>query len=118
MKSILHTNSLLKMSLLMALLFFTVVGIAADISLGKAKAEQVCATCHGLDGVGIDDTYPKLAGQYADYMEQSLKSYRSGKRTNGIMAGFAATLTDEDIANVAAYYSTLKENRLTDLTIK
>ncbi|WP_223788448.1 c-type cytochrome [Marinicella meishanensis] len=91
---------------------------AGDAEKGKEKAQQVCATCHGMDGVGIDDTYPKLAGQYADYMEQALKDYRSGNRKNAIMAGFAATLTDEDIANLAKYYSTLKENRLTDLTIK
>ncbi len=108
----------MKNIILMILLLFTHLGIAGDPILGKAKAEQVCVTCHGLDGVGIDDTYPKLAGQYADYMEHALKDYRSGARKNVIMAGFAATLTDEDIANVAAYYSTLKENRLTDLTIK
>lgn len=91
---------------------------AADLEKGKAKAEQVCKTCHGMDGKGIDATYPKLAGQFADYMERALKDYRSGDRNNAIMAGFAATLTDEDIENVAYYYSTLKENRLTDLTIK
>jgi len=111
-------NTFLKLSMLVTLLTFSAVGFTGDAALGKAKAEQVCVTCHGLDGLGIDDTYPKLAGQYADYMEHALKSYRSGKRTNAIMAGFAATLTDEDIANVSAYYSTLKENRLTDLTIK
>lgn len=91
---------------------------AADVEKGKAKAEQVCKSCHGMDGMGIDATYPKLAGQFADYMEKALKDYRSGDRSNAIMAGFSATLTDEDIENVAYYYSTLKENRLTDLTIK
>ncbi|WP_154223220.1 c-type cytochrome [Marinicella rhabdoformis] len=91
---------------------------AADVEKGKAKAEQVCKTCHGMDGMGIDATYPKLAGQFADYMEKSLQDYRSGDRANPIMAGFAATLTDEDIANVALYYSSLKENRLSDLSIK
>ncbi len=103
---------------LLSLLMLATAAVAGDAELGKAKAQQICATCHGMDGVGIDDTYPKLAGQYADYMEQALKDYRSGARKNAIMAGFAATLTDEDIANVAKYYSTLKENRLTDLTIK
>ncbi len=104
--------------ILLCLLVFSSVGFAGDAELGKAKAEQVCKTCHGMDGNGIDDTYPKLAGQYADYMAQALMDYRSGARKNAIMAGFSATLTDEDIANVAEYYSTLKENRLTDLTIK
>ncbi len=108
----------MKNLLLMSLLSVSAIATAADVELGQAKAEQVCKTCHGMDGVGIDDTYPKLAGQYADYMERALLDYRSGARKNAIMAGFAATLTDEDIANVALYYSRLKENRLTDLTIK
>lgn len=108
----------MKNLLLMSLLSVSAIATAADVELGRAKAEQVCKTCHGMDGVGIDDTYPKLAGQYADYMERALLDYRSGARKNAIMAGFAATLTDEDIANVALYYSRLKENRLTDLTIK
>ena len=103
---------------LLSLLVFATATYAGDAELGKAKAEQVCKTCHGMDGAGIDDTYPKLAGQYADYMAQALKDYRSGARKNAIMSGFAATLTDEDIENVAKYYSTLKEGRLTDLTIK
>lgn len=105
-------------NLLLCLLVFSSVGFAGDAELGKVKVEQVCKTCHGMDGAGLDDTYPKLAGQYADYMAQALMDYRSGARKNPIMAGFAATLTDEDIANVAEYYSTLKENRLIDLTIK
>ena len=116
MRSLLLRNTLLKHSLLLSLLAFSAVGFAGDASLGKAKVEQVCVTCHGLDGVGIDATYPKLAGQYADYLMQALKDYRSGARKNAIMAGFAATLTDEDIANVSVYYSTLQENRVTDLS--
>lgn len=108
----------MKKSIFFSLMAITTWAHAADVELGKAKAEQVCKTCHGMDGAGIDDTYPKLAGQYADYLEQALKDYRSGDRKNAIMAGFAATLTDDDIANLAKYYSTLKEGRLTDLTIK
>ena len=108
----------MKYLMLVSLISFAITAQAGDAEQGKAKAEQVCKTCHGMDGVGIDNSYPKLAGQYADYMEQALKDYRSGARKNAIMAGFAATLTDEDIANVAAYYSTLKENRLSDLTLK
>ena len=108
----------MKNLLIVCLLLMGSVALAADVEKGKEKAQQVCATCHGMDGVGIDDTYPKLAGQFADYMERALMDYRSGARKNAIMAGFAATLTDEDIANVAAYYSRLKENRLQDLTIK
>ena len=91
---------------------------AGDIEKGRTVAVTVCKTCHGLDGVGIDETYPKLAGQFASYMERALLDYRSGARKNAIMQGFAATLSDEDIENVAMYYATLKENRLKDLSIK
>lgn len=108
----------MKQLIIMSLLVLGFSAQAADVEAGKAKAEQVCKTCHGMDGMGIDDTYPKLAGQFADYMERALKDYRSGARSNAIMAGFSATLTDEDIANVSAYYSRLPEGRLTDLTIK
>jgi|SRR5690554_4140765 len=91
---------------------------AVDIAAGKVKAEQVCASCHGLDGIGIIPTYPNLAGQYASYLIHSLKAYRSGDRNNPIMAGFSATLSDEDITNLAHYYASLKDNRLAVLDIK
>ncbi len=108
----------MKNILFLCMLTFASTGLAGDPALGKEKAAQVCTTCHGMDGVGIDPTYPVLAGQYADYLEKALQDYRSGARKNAIMAGFAATLTDEDIANVAAYYSQLKENRLSDTVFK
>lgn len=80
---------------------------AADLEAGKAKA-QPCQACHGADGnTPLDATYPKLAGQHASYLEKSLKDYRSGARANAIMAGFATTLTDEDIKNISAYYASL-----------
>lgn len=78
---------------------------AADIEAGKAKS-VVCQACHGPDGNGIGDPqYPNLAGQYADYLAKSLHDYKSGVRKNAIMAGFATTLSDEDIANLAAYFA-------------
>ena len=79
--------------------------IAADIAAGEAKS-VVCQACHGKDGNGIGDLqYPNLAGQYADYLAKALHDYKSGARKNAIMAGFATTLSDEDIANLAAYYA-------------
>jgi cytochrome c553 len=68
-------------------------------------AAQACAACHGADGVAILPEYPTLAGQQPDYIEQALKAYRKGTRQNAIMAGFAATLKDEDIHAVAEYFS-------------
>ena len=85
---------------------------------GKKIAEQVCKSCHGLDGQGIDATYPKLAGQFQSYMAQALKDYRSGDRSNIIMAGFSASLSDQEIEDVAAFYANIKEGRLHDLSIK
>ena len=80
---------------------------AADIEAGKKKVQEVCAACHGIDGAApIMPEYPKLSGQYPDYLAKALRDYKSGARKNPIMAGFAAPLTDKDIENVAAYFST------------
>ena len=69
------------------------------------KAAQTCVACHGIDGIGILPEYPNLAGQHADYLQVSLKAYRSGQRKNAVMGGMAAALTDADIRELAAYYS-------------
>jgi cytochrome c553 len=69
------------------------------------KAAQTCIACHGNDGVGILPEYPNLAGQHADYIQNSLKAYRGGQRKNAVMAGMAANLTDADIRELASYYS-------------
>jgi len=87
---------------------WTIPAEAANIELGRAKAEQACAACHGKDGnTPIDPSYPKLAGQYRDYLERALLDYRSGQRKNAIMAAQAQALTRTDIANLAAYYASL-----------
>jgi len=71
---------------------------------GKVKSVS-CAACHGADGNSAVAEYPKLSGQHASYLVSTLKAYRDGSRANAIMAGMAATLSDEDIADLAAYYS-------------
>jgi cytochrome c553 len=68
------------------------------------KAAQTCIACHGTDGVGILPEYPNLTGQHPDYLEHSLKAYRSGQRKNAVMAGMASALKDEDIDALAEYY--------------
>ncbi len=80
------------------------VAAAGDPVAGKAKSET-CAACHGEDGNSANAAYPKLAGQYASYLEKALKDYRSGGRQNAIMSGFAAPLSDRDIADLAAYFA-------------
>ena len=76
----------------------------------KMMEAKGCVACHGTDGNGAkladgktDPQYPILAGQYADYLDYALKSYRSGTRQNAIMAGFATTLTDAEIKVLSTY---------------
>lgn len=76
-----------------------------DVEAGKTKS-QACAACHGPSGnESVDPTYPRIAGQYADYLAKSLRDYKSGARKNAIMAGFATTLSEQDIEDLAAYFA-------------
>lgn len=79
---------------------------AADAAAGKTKS-AACAGCHGVDGKALLPEYPNLAGQGAKYLTKQLQDYKSGARENAIMAGMAAALSDEDIADIAAYYESL-----------
>ena len=78
---------------------------AGDAAAGAAKAKEVCQACHGMDGNSTTPDYPKIGGQYPDYLSKALRDYKSGARKNAIMAGFAGTLSARDIDNVAAYYA-------------
>ena len=103
--------------LLFPLVLASTLALAAnpDIEAGKAKA-VVCQACHGADGnAGVDPQYPRLAGQYADYLARSLHEYKNGGRKNAIMQGFVATLSDQDITNVSAYFASLPDAKLTNL---
>lgn len=85
----------------------------------KGASGQACTDCHGADGnAPIDPTYPKLGGQYHDYIEHALKAYRSGDRrgstTTDLMASQAKDLTDQQIADLAAYYGSV-QGQLRDL---
>lgn len=79
--------------------------VAADVKAGEAKARQVCQACHGVDGNSQNADYPKLGGQYPDYLAKALRDYKSGARKNPIMGAFAGTMSTADIENVAAYYA-------------
>jgi cytochrome c553 len=83
---------------------------AGDPVSGAALAKKYnCASCHGVDHkTPLDATYPKLAGQHADYLAHALASYKRGNRglsgrNNPIMAGMAAPLSDRDMADIAVY---------------
>lgn len=79
---------------------------AADADAGKAKAET-CAGCHGAEGISANPEWPNLAGQKAKYLVNQMKAFRDGDRKNALMSPMAASLSDDDIANIAAYYSSL-----------
>lgn len=79
---------------------------AADAEAGKA-ASATCAACHGANGQSVTDQFPNLAGQVPGYTAAQLNKYKSGQRVDPIMAGMAAALSAEDIANLDAYYSGL-----------
>ncbi|MDH4049028.1 MAG: cytochrome c [Gammaproteobacteria bacterium] len=75
-----------------------------DDVAGFAPA-TLCVTCHGVAGTGVAPQPPVLSGQHEDYLVHALQQYRDGKRTGNIMAAFAATLSDSDIATLAAFYA-------------
>ncbi len=83
---------------------------AGDHKAGKKKAEA-CAACHGADGnTSLSVEYPRLAGQYASYIEKALADYKSGARKNPIMAGMVANLSEQDRADLAAYFASRPGN--------
>lgn len=92
------------------LLVSTSTFAAGDAAAGKAKS-AICASCHGANGIAVIPGYPNLKGQNAQYIESSLKAYKSRQRNGGnaaIMQPMAAMLNDTDISNLAAYYSMMK----------
>ena len=88
-------------------------------SSGKAagampQAAQLCVSCHGQDGIAVAPIYPSLAGQHADYLVRALDEYKHGGRKNPVMKQFAGNLKDEDIAEIAAYFSQLTPSLTTE----
>ena len=80
---------------------------AADPAAGRGKARQ-CQTCHGLDGVGKMPDVPNIAGESAMYLTKQLRDFRSGERRHEQMAIIASALSDDDIADLAAYYASIE----------
>jgi cytochrome c553 len=79
-----------------------------DPITGNAKS-QLCQGCHGEFGISTDPLIPKLAGQYGGYIQKQVLNYQSGVRSHQIMNAMAATLKDDDIADVAAYFASQKK---------
>ncbi len=88
-------------------LFAPPPSIAADVDAGREKA-KTCAICHGMDGLSRRPDAPNIAGQLRFYIREQLQHYRSGKRSHAVMSVVARDLVDEDIDNLAAYYSAIR----------
>ncbi len=82
------------------------VQAAGDAAAGKAKA-ATCAGCHGANGISNNPLWPNLAGQKAAYLVKQLKAFKDGTRKDPMMSPMAKPLSDADIQNVAAYFSSL-----------
>ena len=79
--------------------------MAGNPAAGKEIAKKTCAACHGADGNNASADFPKLAGQHNDYLVKSLQGYKSGVRKNPIMAPMSTNLSQRDIEDLAAYFS-------------
>ena len=101
---------------LAGLMFGAVFSLSAQAAAADAKpvapadkalqtVNTVCAACHGADGNSAITVNPKLAGQHPEYLIKQLTEFKSGKRANAVMSGMAATLSDEDVKTVAAYFA-------------
>jgi cytochrome c553 len=75
-----------------------------DPVAGREKS-QLCQGCHGEEGISLEGLIPKLAGQYGKYIAKELRNYQSGTRSHQIMNAMAATISDEDLADIAAYFA-------------
>lgn len=82
--------------------------LQADPTKAKVIVEQVCAACHGVDGNSVASANPTLAGQSQQYIFTQLKDFKANKRQNPIMLGMASTLSEQDMVNLAAYFSQQK----------
>ncbi|MCJ2378863.1 cytochrome c4 [Vibrio sp. ZSDZ34] len=102
-----------KLALILSLVVSCSVSAQGSIEAGKAKS-QTCVACHGADGNSQLTMYPKLAGQHAKYLEKQLKELKLGMTSGGkqgrydpVMSGMAMPLSDEDMADLSAYYASL-----------
>jgi cytochrome c553 len=99
---------------MLAFLLFSgsLLAVAAQAQEGSVEAGKMksatCAACHGVDGNSVTPDWPSLAGQHASYMIRQLKAFKNGDRVNVTMKPFADMLSDQDVADVAAYFSSQK----------
>ncbi len=109
----------MKKLILVLSVIFAALSAFAHAAEGNAKAGKtkaaICSACHGMDGNSTVDMYPKLAGQHAVYLAKQLRDFKAGAASGGkkgrydpVMAGFVMALSDQDIADLSAYYASQK----------
>jgi len=114
---------MLKKVIITTVLFISAVGLSSpafamtsgDAEKGKAKS-ATCAACHGTDGISSIPANPNLAGQVPGYISAQLKAFKSGERVNSIMAGMVASLSEEDMDDLDAFYASLEAKTSSKLT--
>lgn len=108
-KTVKSWDAMKKVAIALSLLAASVgsVNAAGNAETGKEKANAMCAACHGPDGNSPVETYPKLAGQHADYLVKQLNDFKSGARKDPIMMGMAAALSEQDMADISAFYQSM-----------
>ena len=111
-------KQLLQFAIGLSLLVSLPVLAIGDADAGQGKA-AVCAACHGVDGNSVVPTWPKIAGQHSNYLQRQLALIKGGERPVPEMAGIVISLSDQDMADIAAYYSTQKTSAgLTDEALR
>lgn len=101
----------MKALLILTLACFTAPALAAGNAAAGQEKSAACQACHGAEGKASVSLYPNLAGQNAGYLQHALQAYRKGERSGGqaeVMKAFVSGLSDEDMADLAAYYQSLK----------
>lgn len=88
---------------------------AGNAIAGKTKSAD-CALCHGQNGISVSLEWPNLAGQKKEYLAKALRAYRAGKRKSDMMSSYVKDLSDKDIEDIAAYYSSLPYKKVTSDT--
>lgn len=111
-----HTlSTLVRLLLISSSVLMTSLALAneampqGNAAAGEKKIET-CVACHGQDGNSVISSNPNLAGQHSEYLMKVLQDYKEGKRSNPIMAGMVANLSEQDMADLAAYFSSQAEN--------
>ena len=104
--------SLLSASVVIATLLVVVAVVATGAEPVGSKADgqtkaAVCAACHGPKGISVNPLWPSLAGQQEAYLAKQIREFRDGVRVEATMQPFVANLTDQDAADLAAYYASL-----------